>query len=71
MHDLTVARPLGARSLLTAHCARRTCAGGEGVEGIYGTITKTGTSSIMKCLADKCGMGSDSILVDIGAGLAR
>jgi len=45
--------------------------GGEGVEGIYGSITRTGTQRVFDCLALNCGLGRGSTLVDIGAGLGR
>jgi len=45
--------------------------GGEGVEGIYGSITKKGMQKILSKLVHACGMSKDSVLVDIGAGLGR
>lgn len=45
--------------------------GGEGVEGIYGSITKKGMQKILSKLIHACGLGHDSTLVDIGAGLGR
>lgn len=45
--------------------------GGEGVEGIYGSITQTGMQKVFDCLAESCGLGPRSTLVDIGAGLGR
>jgi hypothetical protein len=45
--------------------------GGEGVEGIYGSITETGVSKIMEALAECSGLGPSSTLVDVGAGLGR
>lgn len=45
--------------------------GGEGLVGIYGSMTRAGTSAIMGAMAEHAGMGPDSVLVDIGAGLCR
>lgn len=45
--------------------------GGEGIEGIYGSITASGMTKIFDCLHHNCGLGSNSTLVDIGAGLGR
>eukprot|EP00197_Chlamydomonas_leiostraca_P011735 CAMPEP_0202884102 /NCGR_PEP_ID=MMETSP1391-20130828/40434_1 /ASSEMBLY_ACC=CAM_ASM_000867 /TAXON_ID=1034604 /ORGANISM="Chlamydomonas leiostraca, Strain SAG 11-49" /LENGTH=206 /DNA_ID=CAMNT_0049567231 /DNA_START=54 /DNA_END=671 /DNA_ORIENTATION=+ len=45
--------------------------GGEGLIGIYGSMTQAGTCAIMGAMAEHAGMGPDSVLVDIGAGLGR
>jgi hypothetical protein len=45
--------------------------GGEGVQGVYGSVTQTGTQQIFSCLQHSTGFDSKSILVDIGAGLGR
>ncbi|WIA23123.1 hypothetical protein OEZ85_001460 [Tetradesmus obliquus] len=45
--------------------------GGEGIEGIYGSITATGMHKVLECMRHNCGLGSSSTLVDIGAGLGR
>ncbi len=45
--------------------------GGEGIEGLYGSLTRTGMQRILDSLTLHCGLGSDSRLVDIGAGLCR
>ena len=45
--------------------------GGEGVEGIYGSITKKGMQKIWSKLQHACGFDHNSILVDVGAGLGR
>ncbi|KAG1665493.1 hypothetical protein FOA52_009754 [Chlamydomonas sp. UWO 241] len=49
----------------------RKLGGGEGIEGIYGSITQKGTQRILSSLHHNCGLGPDSVLVDIGAGLGR
>jgi hypothetical protein len=45
--------------------------GGEGVEGIYGSITLAGMQRIYDSMQHSCGFDSSSTLVDIGAGLGR
>ncbi|KAL4855805.1 hypothetical protein ACK3TF_003578 [Chlorella vulgaris] len=45
--------------------------GGEGVEGLYGSIKKSGMDKVVECMAAKCGLDSRSVMVDIGAGLGR
>ncbi|CAD7695618.1 unnamed protein product [Ostreobium quekettii] len=45
--------------------------GGEGVVGVYGSITRTGIQAVVQCLVETCGMDEYSRLVDIGAGLGR
>jgi len=45
--------------------------GGEGVEGCYGTLTRSGVQQIMAALSEACGMSKESVLVDIGAGIGR
>ena len=50
---------------------KRSLGGGEGVEGIYGTITKMGMEKIFASLKSHCGLSNVSVVVDIGAGLGR
>ena len=45
--------------------------GGEGVEGLYGSITCSGMQRIVAALETHCRMGAGSCLVDVGAGLGR
>ncbi len=45
--------------------------GGEGVEGLYGSIKKGGMDRVLECMGRKCGLDVHSTLVDIGAGLGR
>jgi hypothetical protein len=45
--------------------------GGEGVEGIYGSITATGMQKIFDCMHHNCALDTKSRLIDIGAGLGR
>ena len=51
--------------------AQNKLGGGEGVEGIYGSITKKGMQKIWSKLSHSCGFDHHSILVDSGAGLGR
>jgi hypothetical protein len=45
--------------------------GGEGVEGLYGSITAAGMHRILDALTQLCSLNLDSKLVDVGAGLGR
>ncbi len=45
--------------------------GGEGIEGTYGSITQPGINNIFRNFVKHTSMGNTSVLVDIGAGLAR
>lgn len=45
--------------------------GGEGIEGLYGTLACSGMQKVLECMSAKCGMTSDSRLVDVGAGIGR
>ncbi|PNW79759.1 hypothetical protein CHLRE_08g365550v5 [Chlamydomonas reinhardtii] len=45
--------------------------GGEGVEGLYGSITQGGMQKILECLAHNTGLDHRSTFIDIGAGLGR
>lgn len=45
--------------------------GGEGVEGLYGSITCSGMQKIVAALQAHCRLGTSSCLVDVGAGLGR
>ena len=45
--------------------------GGEGIEGLYGTLACSGMQKVLECMSAKCGMTCDSRLVDMGAGIGR
>lgn len=45
--------------------------GGEGVEGLYGSITQMGMSKVLDALKESCGLDSKSVFIDIGAGIGR
>ena len=45
--------------------------GGEGVEGLYGSINRSGMQKVVDCLREHCGLDASSRMVDIGAGLGR
>ena len=45
--------------------------GGEGIEGLYGSLTRTGMQKVLHSLSKSCGLDKTSRLVDIGAGLGR
>lgn len=45
--------------------------GGEGIEGLYGSLTRTGMQKVLHSLSKSCGLDKSSRLVDVGAGLGR
>lgn len=45
--------------------------GGEGVEGMYGSITQAGMQLVFECLYHNTGFDTSSCLVDVGAGIGR
>ena len=45
--------------------------GGEGIEGIYGSIGMSGMCRIFSVLISKCGLDSSSAFLDVGTGLGR
>lgn len=45
--------------------------GGEGIEGLYGSITQTGMQKVLDTLRHSCGLDSKSVFIDIGAGIGR
>ena len=45
--------------------------GGEGIEGLYGSLTRTGMQKVLHSLTKSCELDQTSRLVDIGAGLGR
>lgn len=45
--------------------------GGEGLVGIYGSMTQQGTCAILDAMAKETRLGPSSVLVDIGSGLCR
>ncbi len=45
--------------------------GGEGIEGLYGSLTRTGMQKVLHSLTKSCRLDQTSRLVDIGAGLGR
>lgn len=49
----------------------RDLGGGEGTNGIYGSIRQAGMQSILEVLVSRCRLSWRSTLVDIGSGLAR
>ncbi|GLC44004.1 hypothetical protein PLESTB_000218900 [Pleodorina starrii] len=45
--------------------------GGEGIEGLYGSITQASMQKVLDCLKHNSGLDARSVFVDIGAGLGR
>jgi len=63
-----------ARSVLTPTPQLRqenSLGGGEGCEGLYGSITPRNTEILFQSMTKLAGMGSDSVLMDVGSGLCR
>lgn len=68
---LTGWRPKNELRCLSFPLPQNKLGGGEGVEGLYGSVTKGGMQKVIASLRDKCGLDASSRLVDIGAGLGR
>eukprot|EP00210_Caulerpa_lentillifera_P006453 g6165.t1 len=45
--------------------------GGEGFEGVYGSLTMTGMNEVIKSMQRNCKLTNNSSLVDVGSGLGR
>ena len=45
--------------------------GGEGLEGIYGTLTRHYMQLVLDALEAHCGLAACSSLIDVGSGLGR
>lgn len=45
--------------------------GGEGLEGVYGSITRTGTAKVLDALKEHAGLDDQSVVLDVGSGLGR
>ena len=52
-------------------CVQNKLGGGEGIEGLYGSLTRTGMQKVLHSLSKSCGLDKSSRLVDVGAGLGR
>lgn len=68
----TLSRPHLTLSLLLSLHTKNRLGGGEGIEGLYGSLTRTGMGRVLDALASHCGgLGPATHLVDVGAGLGR
>ena len=45
--------------------------GGEGIEGMYGSIKRLGMHKVIEALAEHCNLSSKSHFLDVGAGIGR
>ncbi|GAX83438.1 hypothetical protein CEUSTIGMA_g10863.t1 [Chlamydomonas eustigma] len=45
--------------------------GGEGLEGVYGSINRAGTAEVLNIFKEHAGLGAESVVLDIGSGLGR
>jgi hypothetical protein len=52
-------------------CTQNRVGGGEGLEGVYGSITRTGTAEVLDAFKTHAGLNSKSVMLDIGSGLGR
>ena len=52
-------------------CLQGKLGGGEGIEGLYGSITRSGMQKVLDSLVKNCSLRNESHIVDIGAGLGR
>ena len=59
------------RPIFTSVNVQNKLGGGEGIEGLYGTLACSGMQKVLECMSRKCGMTRDSRLVDMGAGIGR
>ena len=51
--------------------AQNKLGGGEGIEGLYGSITQASMQKVINCLQYNTSLDSRSVFIDIGAGLGR
>ena len=51
--------------------AQNKVGGGEGLEGVYGSITKVGTTDVLDAFKEHAGLCESSVVLDIGSGLGR
>ena len=65
------ATPVDERHRNKGVCCQGRLGGGEGIVGLYGSVTRTGMQKVLDCMATHCSLGASSHLVDIGAGLGR
>ena len=62
------------RSTFINRCDQRSqnkVGGGEGLEGVYGSITCAGTKEMLETFREHASLNEDSIVLDIGSGLGR
>jgi len=75
MHEFRAAAAKTMSTLSRLYCVMQTkeseLGGGEGVVGVYGSITQAGMHTVLTCMQERTGMGVHSVMVDIGAGLGR
>ena len=59
------------RPHLTRSGVQSNLGGGEGLEGIYGTLTRHYMQLVLESLSAHCGLVASSSLIDVGSGLGR
>jgi hypothetical protein len=59
------------RESFLGFCLQTSLGGGEGIEGMYGSIKGSGMQKILDSMRVHCNLGSKSHIIDVGAGLGR
>lgn len=54
-----------------AFASQNKLGGGEGIEGLYGTLARSGMQRVLDCMQQHCDLEPSSRLVDVGAGIGR
>ena len=52
-------------------CVQSKLGGGEGIEGMYGSIKRVGMRKVMQSLMHHCDLDTHAHFLDVGAGLGR
>ena len=52
-------------------CLQGKLGGGEGIEGMYGSIKRVGMHKVVQALVQECALDRSSHFLDVGAGLGR
>lgn len=56
---------------LLGWCPQNQVSGGEGNDGVYGTLTPASMQTVLDALRQHCGLKPESVLLDLGAGVGR
>lgn len=61
----------GFSTLTRLCCAQSKLGGGEGIEGMYGSIKRVGMRKVLQSLMQHCDFDTKAHFLDVGAGLGR